>query len=91
MRSSLMGALSALAILPALAQTPEGTPTGICWTVDRLEGQTLVVKTSSGQSAPVTMAADFAVNGVEKRSLSEGGRLHRLDLGPRAAWQAVGP
>jgi hypothetical protein len=66
-----MGALGALAILPALAQTPEGTPTRIRGTVDRLEGRTLVVKTSSGQSVPVTMGPDFAANGVEKRSLSD--------------------
>ena len=53
MRSSLMGALGALAILPALAQTPEGTPARIRGTVDRLEGQTLIVRTPSGQSVPV--------------------------------------
>jgi hypothetical protein len=71
MRSSLMGALGALAILPALAQTPEGPPARIRGTVDRLEGQTLIVRTTSGQSVPVTMTADFAVSGVVRRSLSD--------------------
>lgn len=71
MRSILMGALCTLAILPALAQTLEGTPTRIRGTVDRLDGQTLFVRTSSGQSVPVTMAPDFAVSGVVKRSLSD--------------------
>ena len=52
MRSSLMGAFGALAIFPALAQTPEGTPTRIRGTVDRLEGQTLIVRTLSGQERP---------------------------------------
>ena len=54
MRSSLMGAFVALAIFPALAQTPEGTPTRIRGTVDRIEGQTLLVR-NSGQGVPVTM------------------------------------
>ncbi len=71
MRSSLTGALFALATLPALAQTPEGTPTRIRGMVDRLEGQTLHVKTQAGQTVPVTMAANFTVTGVVKRSLSE--------------------
>lgn len=71
MRSSLTGVLSALALLPALAQTSDGTPIRIRGTVDRLEGQAVVVQTLSGQSVPVTMAADFVVNGVVKRSLSD--------------------
>jgi len=69
MHSSLMGALGALAILPALAQSPEGTPTRIRGTADRLEGQTLVVRTPLGQSVPVTMGPDFALSGVVRRSL----------------------
>jgi hypothetical protein len=71
MRSFLMGALCTLAILPALAQTTEGTPTRIRGTVERREEQTLVVRTPSGQTIPVAMAADFAVSGVVKRSLSD--------------------
>ena len=71
MRSSLTGAFFALATLPALAQAPEGTPTRIRSTVDRLEGQTLHVNTPAGQTVPVTMAANFTVTGVVKRSLSE--------------------
>jgi hypothetical protein len=71
MRSSLTGALFALATLPALAQGSEGTPTRIRGTVDRLEGQTLHVNTPAGQTVPVTMAANFTVTGVVKRSLSE--------------------
>jgi hypothetical protein len=71
MRLFLMGALGALTLFPALAQTPEGPPARIRGTVDRLEGQTLIVRTPSGQSVPVTMTADFAVSGVVKRSLSD--------------------
>jgi hypothetical protein len=71
MRSSLTGALFALATIPALAQTPEGTPTRIRGTVDRLEGLILHVKTQAGQNVPVIMAANFTVSGVVTRSLSE--------------------
>jgi hypothetical protein len=71
MRSPLIGALLALATIPALAQAPEGTPTRIRGTVDRLEGQMLHVKTQAGQDVPVTLAANFTVTGVVKRSLSE--------------------
>jgi hypothetical protein len=71
MRSFLMGALFALASVPALAQAPEGTPTRVRGTVERLEGQTLTVKTQAGQAVPVTLASDFAISGVEKRSLSD--------------------
>lgn len=71
MRLFLIGALFALVTLPTLAQTPEGTPTRIRGTVDRIEGRTLIVRTLSGQSVPVIMAADFTVSGVVKRSLSD--------------------
>jgi hypothetical protein len=71
MRSPLIGALLALATIPALAQAPEGTPTRIRGTVDRLDGQMLHVKTQAGQDVPVTLAANFTITGVVKRSLSE--------------------
>ncbi|WP_201842121.1 hypothetical protein [Microvirga zambiensis] len=71
MRSFLIGALVALVGVPALAQAPEGTPTRIRGTVERLEGQTLLVKTQAGQEVPVTLAPNFTLTGVEKRSLSE--------------------
>ncbi|WP_262297102.1 hypothetical protein [Microvirga sesbaniae] len=71
MRLSLIGAFLALATLPALAQAPDGTPTRIRGTVEKLEGQTLVVKTQAGQEVPVALAPNFAISGVEKRSLSD--------------------
>src|SRR4051794_16738316 len=71
MRSSQMGAFFALASVPALAQAPEGTPTRIRGTVEKLMGQIVHVKTQAGQDVPVTMAANFTVTGVVKRSLSE--------------------
>jgi hypothetical protein len=95
MRPTLIGAFLALAALPALAQAPEGTPTRIRGTVEKLEGQTLMVKTTVGQDVPVTMMADSRINGVVKRSLSDiktgdaiastsvrgsDGKLHALEL-----------
>ena len=72
MRSSLMGAFGALAILPALAQTPEATPTRIRGTVEKLDGPTLLVKTRHGAGECLsTLTPNFTVTGVEKRSLSD--------------------
>ena len=48
MRPSLIGAFLALATLPALAQTPEGTPTRIRGTVEGVEGQTVMLKSTAG-------------------------------------------
>jgi hypothetical protein len=95
MRLSLIGAFFALATLPALAQTSEGTPTRIRGTVEGVEGQTLMVKSTAGQDVPVTMAVDSRITGVVKRSLSDiktgdaiastsvrgsDGKLHALEL-----------
>lgn len=71
MRPSLIGACFALTTIPALAQAPEGTPTRIRGTVEKLEGQTLIVKTQAGQQVAVAMAPNFTVSGVEKRGLSD--------------------
>ena len=55
--SFLAAAFVALLVLPVLAQAPpEGTPTRIRGTVDKLDGQTLTVKSRDGQSLTVTLA-----------------------------------
>ena len=47
----LAGALIALLILPAAAQqAPQGTPTRIRGTVEKLDGQALTVKSREGQT-----------------------------------------
>ena len=49
----LAGALIALLILPAGAQqAPQGTPTRIRGTVEKLDGQALMVKSREGQGCP---------------------------------------
>jgi endonuclease YncB( thermonuclease family) len=51
----LASALIALLVLPAGAQqAPQGTPTRIRGTVEKLDGQALTVKSREGQ--PVTIA-----------------------------------
>ncbi|MGO8918421.1 MAG: hypothetical protein ACLQJR_21180 [Stellaceae bacterium] len=64
--SLIVGALCALLAVPALAQTPGGTPTNIRGKVETLDGQKLMVKSRDGQELQVTLAPDFAVLGVIK-------------------------
>ena len=62
----------ALLGLPALAQAPpEGTPTRIRGTVDKLDGQTLTVKSRDGQSLTVALAPNFTVRGVVAKSVAD--------------------
>jgi hypothetical protein len=72
MHTLLAVALIATA-LPALAQTapPDGVPTRIRGTVEKLDGQTLMVKSREGQDVPIALAPNFVVVGVAKRSLSD--------------------
>ena len=64
--------LFGLAGLPALAQAPpEGTPTAVRGTVEKLDGQSLTVKPKEGPTVTVALAANFTVAGVAKRSLAD--------------------
>jgi hypothetical protein len=66
------GALIALLALPAAAQnTPEGTPTRIRGTVEKLDGQALAVKSRDGQQLTIALAPNFAVSAVVKKSLAD--------------------
>jgi len=68
----LAGALIALLALPAAAQNaPEGTPTRIRGTVDKLDGQTLTVKSRDGQQLTIVLAPNFTVSGVVKKNLAD--------------------
>jgi hypothetical protein len=71
MRNLLIGTIVVLGLGPAFAQAPEGTPTRIRGTVERLDGQMLEVKTRTGQTAHVTLGADFRISGVVKKSLAD--------------------
>jgi len=56
--------LFGLAGLPAFAQAPpEGTPTAVRGTVEKLDGQSLTVKPKEGPTVTVALAANFTVAG----------------------------
>ncbi|HLY44665.1 MAG TPA: hypothetical protein VKQ73_03735 [Stellaceae bacterium] len=62
----------ALVVGPALAQNPPADArVRIRGTVEKLDGNTLLVKSRDGQSMTVTLAPDFTVSGVAKKSLSD--------------------
>ena len=68
----LAGALIALIALPAAAQNaPQGTPTRIRGTVDKLDGQNLTVKSRDGQQLTIVLAPNFAVRYLVKKSLAD--------------------
>ena len=68
----LAGALIVLVALPAAAQNaPEGTPTRIRGTVEKLDGQTLKVKSREGQELTIALAPNFTVSAVVKKSLGD--------------------
>jgi hypothetical protein len=70
---ALAAALIALTVGPALAQTPppEGTPTRIRGMVDKLDGQTLVVKSREGPLLTIALAPNFTVAAVVKKSVAD--------------------
>ena len=66
------GALIALLALPAAAQNaPEGTPTRIRGTVEKLDGQSLTVKSRDGQPLTIALAPNFTVSYVIKKTLGD--------------------
>jgi hypothetical protein len=68
----LAGGLVALLALPAAAQNaPEGTPTRIRGTVEKLDGQTLTVKSREGPQLTIALAPNFTVSAVVKKSLAD--------------------
>ena len=71
-RKIAIAALIALAVGPALAQTPPaGTPTRIRGTVDTLDGQNLIVKARDGQTLTIELAANVAVITLVKKSIAD--------------------
>src|SRR6516225_11009272 len=68
----LAGALIALLALPAAAQNPpEGTPTRIRGSVEKLDGQTLTVKSREGAQLTIALAPNFTVSAVVKKNLAD--------------------
>ena len=68
----LAGALIALLILPAGAQqAPQGTPTRIRGTVEKLDGQALTVKSREGQTATIALADNVVVAYLVKKNVGD--------------------
>jgi hypothetical protein len=65
--------LVALMSGPALAQTPapEGTPTRVRATVEKLEGQNLTVKSRDGQNVTIVLAPNTTVVTLVKKSIAD--------------------
>ena len=71
-KSLFAGALIALLALPAAAQNPpQGTPTRIRGTVEKLDGQALTVKSREGQELTITLAPHVTVAYLVKKSLGD--------------------
>lgn len=66
---SWIAALFLLGAVPAFAQAPQVTR--VRGTVEKLDGQTLIVKSRTGGDATIALAPNFIVRGVAKRSLSD--------------------
>lgn len=70
--SLLAAIILASVAFPLAAQNPPaGPPTRIRGTVDRLNGQSLIVKSRDGQVVTVKLAANFAVLGVVSKSVAD--------------------
>ena len=68
----LAGALIALLISPAGAQqAPQGTPTRIRGTIEKLDGQALTVKSREGQTETITLADNVAVAYLVKKNVGD--------------------
>jgi hypothetical protein len=64
--------LIAFLAVPGLAQSPsEGTRVRVAGTVDKLDGNKLMVDTRGGQPVTVVLADNAVVFGVEKRSIAD--------------------
>src|SRR5260370_40761195 len=69
---ALATAVIGLFVMPALAQTPppDGTPSRVRGTVEKLDGQNLTAKSRDGQSVSVTLAPDVDVLALVKKTLA---------------------
>jgi hypothetical protein len=71
-RLAIAAGLIVLAAGSVLAQTPpDGAPTRVAGTVEKLDGRTLTVARSDGQKQSVTLTPDAKIFGVEKRRLTD--------------------
>ena len=71
-RLAIAATLIALLVGPVLAQSPpDGTPTRVAGTIEKLDGRMLTVARTDGQKQSVTLTPDAKIFGVEKRKLTD--------------------
>ena len=71
-KSFLAAVFVAALALPAVAQNPaDTTPARIRGTVDKLDGQTLVVQSRDGQRLSIALAPNYTVLGVVAKSVTD--------------------
>ena len=79
-RSFFIAMAGVIVALPALAQAPaaapQGTPMRVRGTVEKLDGNVLMVKAKDGSDVTINLAPNFAVRGLAKKSLSD---IHQGD------------
>ena len=69
---ALAAAMIGVLVMPGFAQAPPaGTPIRIRGTIDKLDGQTLVVKSREGPVLTIALAPNFVVSGVIKKSMAD--------------------
>ena len=66
-------AMAGLIAMPAPAQTPppDGTPTRVRGTVEKLDGHNLTVKSRDGQSLSIPLVPDVEIITLVKKSLAD--------------------
>ena len=68
----LAGALIALLVLPVGAQqAPQGTPTRIRGTVEKLDGQALTVESREGETVTIALADNVVVAYLVKKNVGD--------------------
>ena len=69
---SVVVSVVGLLTVSAFAQNlPATTPVRVAGTIEKLDGDNLIVKTKEGQAVTVILNADAAIFGVEKRSVAD--------------------
>ncbi|MBV9199582.1 MAG: hypothetical protein JO320_06165 [Alphaproteobacteria bacterium] len=71
-RMAIAAVLVTLFVLPALAQNlSQGTPARVRGVVDKLDGQTLTVKSREGEVLTIALAPDVTIQTFVKKSLAD--------------------
>jgi len=72
MRIAAMAAFVALFTIPALAQTPPANPpVRVRGTVEKLDGQTLIVKSRGGEPVTINLAPNYTVGALVKKTIDD--------------------